>query len=289
MYPCLSNVVDVALCPWSNIAIPVILNGCEMIPFCETRITEIERIQGQVAKFALGIGLSSPNICAQTELGLKPFRQLLFERQLKFYFRALYLHEDRWVHQALKDHLSGDWPSPYLQYISNLRGLLGIFSPVPAPSQMKDMVGDYFLANLNTSISSLNWVMPVETLSRSSYVCEHPSSSVITQFKLDCAGLGDKQPRMGHTRKPLCPVCPLNVPNTGIHLLFSCLSVSALRRETGIQSFITQCEQNGLSLAKCYRNFVNGLDSHSNPVTKHEYLERGKIMKNMRDLWLSKW
>ena len=149
-------------------------------------------------------------------------------------------HEDRWVHQALKDHLSGDWPSPYLQYISNLRGLLGIFSPVPAPSQMKDMVGDYFLANLNTSISSLNWVMPVETLSRSSYVCEHPSSSVITQFKLDCAGLGDKQPRMGHTRKPLCPVCPLDVPNTGIHLLFLCLSVSALRRETGIQSFITK-------------------------------------------------
>ena len=283
------DIVEVALCTWSNIAIPAILNGCEMIPFCETRIAEIERVQGQVAKFVLGIGLSSPNICAQTELGLKPFRQLLFERQLRFYFRALYLHEDRWVNQALQEHLSGDWPSPYLQYISNIRGLLGIFSPVPAPSQMKSLVGDYFLAKINTNISSFDWVYEVKKLSKASYVCEDENSSVITQFKLDCAGLGDKQPRVGHNRKPLCPVCPLDVPNTGLHLLFSCGSVSALRIETGIQSFITQCRQNGLSLVACYRHFVNGLDTNSKPVPKHSYLERGKCMKDMRDLWLSKW
>ena len=39
------DVVDVALCTWSNVAIPAILVGCEMIPFCETRIAEIERVQ----------------------------------------------------------------------------------------------------------------------------------------------------------------------------------------------------------------------------------------------------
>ena len=100
------DVVDVVLCTWSNVAIPAILAGCEMIPFCETRIIEIERVQAQIAKFALGVTTTCPNICAQTELGLKPFRQLLYERQLKFYFRALYIHEDRWVHQAMLEHLS---------------------------------------------------------------------------------------------------------------------------------------------------------------------------------------
>ena len=139
------------------------------------------------------------------------------------------------------------------------------------------------------ALIGLNWILPVEKLCRSSYVCEAESSSVITQFKLDCAGLGDKQPRMGHSRKPHCPACPLNVPNTGIHLLLSCESVPALRIETGIQSFITECEQNGLSLSECYKNFVNGLDSYSKPVQKHVYLNRGKVMKIMRDLWLSKW
>ena len=75
------DVVEVVLCTWSNIAIPAILTGCEMIPFCETRIAEIERIQAQIAKFALGAPTSCPNICAQTELGLKPFRQKLMEHQ----------------------------------------------------------------------------------------------------------------------------------------------------------------------------------------------------------------
>ena len=106
------DTVDVIHCTWLNVAIPAILHGCEVIPFCETRITEIERIQSQVAKFALGLPLSSPNFCAQTELGWKSFRQLLYECQIKFYFRVLFLDKKRWVHQALLDHLSGSWASP---------------------------------------------------------------------------------------------------------------------------------------------------------------------------------
>ena len=283
------DIVDVVLCTWSNVAIPAILTGCEMIPFCETRITEIERVQSQVAKFALGIPSSSPNICAQTELGLKPFKQLLFEYQLKFYFRALFIDQNRWVHQALIDHLSGAWTSPYLQHIARIRGTLGIFSPVPAPTQMKSITGAYFLAQINTITSSISSLLPIENLSRSYYVCENQNSSVITQFKLDCAGLGDKQPRIGYTRKPFCPACPVIVPNNGLHLLFSCGAVSALRIETGIQSFMTLGQQKGLSLTECYLHFINGLDTNGNLILKHEYLERGKSMRDMRDLWLSKW
>ena len=234
------DVVDVVLSTWSNVAVPAILSGCEMIPFCVTRVAEIERIQAQIAKFALGISSTCPNVCAQTELGLKPFKQLLFECQLKFYFRALYLHEDRWVHQALLDHLSGDWASPYITYITGLRAQLGMFSPVPAPSEMKRLVGEYFLAKTNESASTLRWLQPLRKFSRASYVCENEFSALITQFKLECASLGNKQPRLGHVRKPFCPVCPGRVPNTGLHLLFSCGSTSRLRIDTGIQAFVTQ-------------------------------------------------
>ena len=58
------DAVDVVLFTWKNVAIPAILTGCEMIPFCETKISEIERIQAQIAKFALGLSSSCPNICA---------------------------------------------------------------------------------------------------------------------------------------------------------------------------------------------------------------------------------
>ena len=283
------DVVDVVLCTWSNVAIPSILNGCEMIPFCETRIDEIERIQAQISKFALGLSLTSPNICAQTELGLKPFRQLLYECQLKFYFRALHAHEERWVHQALMDHLSGDWHSPYLAHISNIRGTMEMFTPIPAPSLMKSHCSEYFLSMVNCNISSYPWILPLQRLARSSYVCENECSTVITEFKFDCAKLGDKQPRNGYERKPFCPVCPMNVPNTGIHMLFSCGSLAPLRQETGIQSFIVQCQQKGMSMTECYTLFVNGLTPLGNPLSRQDYLERGKCMRDMRELWFSKW
>ena len=283
------DVVDLVLCTWSNVAVPAILAGCEMIPFCETRIVEIERIQAQIAKFALGISSTCPNICAQTELGLKPFRQLLFERQLKFYFRALFLHEDRWVHQALMDHLSGGWVSPYLLHISSIRATLGLYSATSVQGVFKNSVCDYFLSSINSSASSHQWIMPLKKLKRKDYVCESLLSAVITEFKFECAGLGNKQPRLGHVRKPLCPVCPVNAPNTGLHLLFICGSLSLLRWQTEIQFFLNLCLRKGFSLEETYRLFVNGYDWNNNPISKTDYLERAKCMNDMRDLWFTKW
>ena len=283
------DVVDVVLCTWSNVAIPAILTGCEMIPFCETRIIEIERIQAQIAKFALGLSSTSPNICAQTELGLKPFRQLLYDRQLKFYFRALYIGKERWVHQALLEHLSGTWASPYLSYISNIRGMMKIYSPVPAPSALKTLTAEYFLAKTNLQLASYKWLLPITKLQRSYYVSENEMSTVISEFKLDCPGLGAKQPRLGYERKPICPVCPFQAPNSGIHMLLQFSSVSTLRNKSGIQSFLTQCLLKDLTLEECYSHFVNGLDSNGNPLSVKDYLERGMCMRDMRDAWLNKW
>ena len=76
------DVVDMILATWCNVAVPSILFGCEMIPFSETAIKEIERVQCQVAKYALGVPLSTANTCEETELGIKPFRQSLYEAQL---------------------------------------------------------------------------------------------------------------------------------------------------------------------------------------------------------------
>ena len=283
------DAVDVVLCTWKNVAIPAILTGCEMIPFCETRISEIERIQAQIAKFALGLSSSCPNICAQTELGLAPFRKLLFDLQLKFYFRALFIDNNRWVHQALLDHLSGSWYSPYLVHIASIRAMLGIISPIAAPSSLKSISSECFLSKINSEITSHKWLLPVKKLSRANYVCEDSFATVIAEFKLDHAGLGDKKPRIGYSRKPLCPVCPNQTKNSGLHLLFECSSVSALRCSTGIRAFMTQCLHKGMTLSECYLNFVNGLDTNGNPLPVRDYLERGKCMWDLRELWLSKW
>ena len=166
---------------------------------------------------------------------------------------------------------------------------MNMFTPIPALSLMKNMCVEYFLSKINNEISSHSWIFPIKALARSSYVCENELSSVITEFKLDCAKLGNKQPRQGYVRQPVCPVCPVNVPNTPMHMLLSCGSVAALRHETGIQSFIVQCHHQGLTLTECYTHFVNGLTSEGKHINRKDYLERAKIMNNMRELWLSKW
>ena len=38
-----------------------------------------------------------------------------------------------------------------------------------------------------------------------------------------------------------------------------------------------------------YTNFVNGLNTDGQPLIRQDYLERGKAMIDMRELWLSKW
>ena len=48
------DVVDTVLATWSNIAIPSMLSGCDVIPFSESTIQAIERIQSQLAKGLLG-------------------------------------------------------------------------------------------------------------------------------------------------------------------------------------------------------------------------------------------
>ena len=283
------DVVDVVLCTWLNVAIPAILNGCDMIPFCEARIEEIERIQAQVAKFALGVSSSTSNICAQTELGMKPFRQHLYERQLKFYFRVLYLPEDRWVHQAMLEHLSGGWTSPYLLYISSVRSKLGVFQAPSDPKVCRHLATQHFLSKTNAIAASLDWIRPQEKFLRLPYVSESKWSSVITLFKFGNEGLGNKQPRKGRLRQPFCPVCPVRVANCGLHMLLDCSSLSRLRAETGISTFVNLCAWKGYSMEDTYCMYVNGEDSTKSLVPVTNYLERGKCMHSMRELWFSKW
>ena len=283
------DVVDVVLCTWSNVAIPAILTGCEMIPFCETKISEIERIQAQVAKFALGVSSSFPNISSQSELGLKPFRQILYERQIKFFFRLLYLPAERWAHQALQEHLSGVWSSSYMPYIASIRSELRIFTSTNIPSFWKPLSAEFFLARCNKSLEKHQWVRPVKKLSRASYVSENDMSAVITEFKFDNANLGNKSPRLGYMRKLYCPLCPVQHLNNGLHLLFVCGSLSLLRVASGIQSFITACSVQNRSLESAYALFVNGEDVVGKSVSVQDYIERGKCMNDMRALWLSKW
>ena len=281
------DIVDVILCTWLNIAIPAILTGCESIVFTDTTIDEIDKIQSQVAKFALGVPINTPNICAQTELGMRTFRHQLFQRQLSYYFRILYLPSTRWVHQALLDHLEGGWDSPYLRYIASLRRLVGMFSAPSLTLSVKGICNEYFLGHVNGVLESHEYIPQLKTFSRQKYVTENKMTSVIATFKLANEGFGNKHPIHGYARRKFCALCPGEIPISGPHVIFFCKSLEMVRCETGIISFLNDCTSQGLSWKRAYLMYINGLSPADKHLSVREYYERAKVIDLMRNLWLS--
>ena len=287
------DIVDMMMATWSNIAIPAILFGTEMIPFSETTILEIEKVQNQVAKYALGVPLGTAGICAQLDLGLKPFRQVLYEHQLRFYVRVLNLDSSRWVKQALLEHLSLQWHSPYLAYILGIRSRLGLFEMPMQPTRLTRFCKEYFVSTTNQALSSLAlpWLKPISLYRRQLYVKESPHSVILSQFRYNVANIGNKYPRVGRmTVQKDCPLCPQTERNTVAHLALFCSSIERVRKEqTSVTSFRNTCIFKGFSESYIFKLFINGFDWNENPVKAKDYLDRGRELDLLLNSWLCQW
>ena len=287
------DVVDMIMATWCNIAIPSILSGCEAIPFSDTTIDEIDRVQSQVAKYALGLPVGAANVCSQVDLGMKSFRHVLFEHQLKFYIRTMGLSDGRWVKQALLDHLSCSWESPYVNYMFKLRTELGLYEVPLSVNCLVITLSDYFLKKLNLRLSrlSLPWLQPVKKLRRLAYTREGLSSETIAKFRYDCAGIGNRFPRVNRIfRQTSCPLCPVMVSNTVSHLALYCPSIEKLRKEQTVMTFFRNlCRTKGFSEDYIFELLINGYDWNENPSTLKDFLSRGSDLRILLDAWLLRW
>ena len=287
------DTVDMILATWCNVAIPAILYGTEMVPFSETTILEIERTQNQIAKYALSLPLGTAGVCAQVDLGMKPFRQLLYEHQLKFYIRVLNMDEKRWVHQALLDHLSSQWSSPYIDYMLRVRTYLGLYELPMTTSTLLGFMDKFFLNLTNTKLSglSLPWLSPIKKFGRLEYTREGMASATLASFRYDMANIGKKYPRIGRVCvAQQCPLCRDNTRNTVQHLTMYCPFIENIRKEqTSITSFRNTCLFKGFSEEYTFALYINGKDWNENPVPLQDFLERGVELKQLLDVWLSKW
>ena len=282
------DVMDVVLATWSNIAIPAILSGCEVIPFSEQTIEAIECIQAKLAKAVLCLPASTPNICAQTELGLKPFRLLLWQHQLSFYLRALTLPSKRWVSMALEDHLSGSWESPYMVYITKVRQKVNLLEMAPSQKYLKEHLESWALEEVNSRVSRLSCtsVNQLGGFARELYVCEEEGVSGMAAFRMGSAGLGNREPREGGVRQTQCSLCSGRLDER--HVAFSCSALEGFRKkETEITFFRNLCRRKEIHERQAYLRFVNGFDWNGNRVMREEYVRRGVELQGIKKYWLS--
>ena len=279
--------VRLAVTTWENIAIPSIMYGCESVIFSEAKILELEKIQSQVAKWILGVPRSSANVCAQTELGFKPFKMLIYRQQLNFYFRVLALSPERWVSLAMKCHLDSSWSSPYVEYICKLRGELSLYDPSPNRNYLQQHLNLYFLNRINEDILSKS--LPcIETLTgfrKERYVYSHKYMSTIASFRLANAGLGNKWALQGLPRLPYCPQCGIHFRMDEVHVIVQCTSMTNVREELGLSTFLEKCA--GYSSERKYFLYVNGLDEYANWTSEGNYESRGLLLSKMRSAWIN--
>ena len=168
------DMVEVTSACLQQVALPTVLFGCESVPFSESNIMTLERIQASVAKYALGLPRYAPNIMAQTELGWRRVRHQLYSRQLAFYTRVMNLPSSRWANQALQDHLSGDWQSSYMAYIHRIRMEVGMVQFMPTKKAVWIQLDGHFLEVTNAAVSSLHQpaLRPLGGWPCAQYVCE---------------------------------------------------------------------------------------------------------------------
>ena len=175
------DIVDLAASLWQNIALPSLLFGCETVPFSASSIDEISRHQSSIGKFSLGLPFCSPNVSAEVILGMKPFKQLLYASQLKFYAKLSTQEDSRWSKDALLDHVLGGWDSPYIKYIGAVKEEVGMRKwPINA-KHVDAALNRHFLLKTNSEIERLSTpaLEPLAKRARMEHVDESEESQVM--------------------------------------------------------------------------------------------------------------
>ena len=174
------DIIDLAMSLWSNVAMPSLLFGCETIPFTQQAIDEISRQQSSVGKFNLGLPSCAPNISTSVLLGLKPFKELLYSAQLKFYVRLSKQPNDRWSKDALLDNLSGGWPSPYIKMLGEIKQEVGMFKWPVSTRHVDIVLSHHFMEQTNSEVRRLKLpaLAPLAKRQRMCHVNESTESKV---------------------------------------------------------------------------------------------------------------
>ena len=284
------DVSTLASCMWLNMAIPSILYACDSIPFSDSSILSINRVQSQLAKALLGVPISAPNFIAQTELGFRDFSHSLWSQQLKAFTRWRDLPDSRWAKLAMMEHLtSTEWHSKYFEYIVKIKNAISL--PYVYSEQMiEEHLNNYFLEKLNCDIVKANLpsYKPVLDISRNAFVNESELSALLIGIKVNyCREIQTQGPG----RNRVCPFCPgvvgrIGPPASEFHVTWVCPKVEKVRNIAGITWFKNQMSMRSVNDNDSFHMYVNGVDVSNEKVSQIVLDNRIRSLSSVRSAWL---
>ena len=163
-----------------------------------------------------------------------------------------------------------------------------MFNLPPTEGSLDLHLNVWAIKETNRKISQLKLpcVDHITEFSRQNYVYEHGELSTIAQFRLSCAGLGNKAPNIAGFRSRHCILCSKDLNEQ--HVAFSCPELEKFRRtHTSISTFRNHCKLvSNDSLDTSYKKFVNGQDVHGVVITRSDHKSRGCMLSVMKNAWL---
>jgi hypothetical protein len=198
---------------WTQMAIPAILYGSEIIPLTQASINVIERCQSTVGKFILQIPKNSTNVCANLDAGLQPVWSLIAEKFLGFSIKTMQKSSAYWPKLAMEENLQLGTKSAYTRTLSKYKNSTGTFGlPI---SQMKKTVRtlatQYVLSERqNYCISTFSMSPPSSKQSwfkMKPWVNDSPLSKIFAEFRSCNTRLGNRGNTIDGRSFKLCTLC----------------------------------------------------------------------------------
>lgn len=208
---------DLAYCLWTQIALPSILYGTEILPLNDGTIKEVEKCQYVIAKFILQVPRSTANVTAHLDAGLKPIWAIIAEKVQIYAHNTMSKPTSFWPKLAMTENLMMGSKSPYTRYLIKWKQATHSFAIHPqqirssirhaAISDVLSQQRNYpstFAMNSPGSLSSKGWFRPKQWVSDSGF------SQIYSQFRSCNAGLGNRGPAKNGQFYKLCPLCEKN-------------------------------------------------------------------------------
>lgn len=206
---------ELAFSLWTQVAIPSILYGADIIPLDDATIKEVEKCQSRIGKFILDIPSSSANICSNIDAGLKPVWAIIAEKVLIYAQKTMSSPISFWPKLAMNENMLNGSRSPYFRYLLKWKHATDSFDLSPdqirksvrkaaildVVAKQKQVCTSTFAMDFPSSTPSSRWFRP------RAWISDSGLSQVLSQFRSCNAGLGNRGPARNGMRYKLCPLC----------------------------------------------------------------------------------
>ena len=287
---------------WESVAMPSILYGVEALIVSQSTIEALDRIQAQVAKALIGVGVSSANVVAEVELGFKPFHLRIATATVKFIVKHFQSSDGcKLTKELLKECL--DEPSnTYRKYLDRLLLPVGE-SAVTVGQATLQKLEDFHKKRVTELVGSMatTRLMSLPTIwwKKQRHVEEGAWSRMLSRFRVMNVGLGNRDTYyreyavfVDQGRVVVCPLCSKG-PNNEIHLVMECRVLKSERSKIKIDSDVSL----GMEIAKIKdddpegdkESWLRQLVGQDKTVSRLRMIQRGIALSCLVDRFFSLW